>query len=274
MPCILKALAARVYCEPVKLEAQRIAWALFAVHLLAQPVYALLPAALEPAGTLLIVASSTLFAFSHLWATRGAVAALTLLALCLVVAGGLEALSVATGVPFGWYAYSDKLGPAVLGVPVLVPLCWQMMAHNAATVARLIAPARFVVPVAALALTAWDVFLDPQMVRAGYWTWARQGEYVGIPLENYAGWLLTSLIVFALYFRLTKPEKLELRGWFEALPVLSFAWTWFGSALVNAVWWGQPVVAAAGFACMAPFALLSLRAVAERLLPAAQRRFA
>ena len=278
MRCFRNAFARHVYPEPVKrppLEtARNLVWALFGLHLLAQPVYALLPTSLEGAGTLVIVVSSTGFAFAHLWVSRGAKAAWILLMLCLLVAGGLEALSVATGMPFGQYSYSDKLGPGVWGVPLLVPLCWQMMAHNAATVARLIAPMRWFVPVAALGLTAWDVFLDPQMVRAGYWTWARQGEYVGIPLENYLGWFLTAAIIFGVYAWLTRPGKLERLTWFEALPVLSFAWTWFGSSLVNAVWWGQPVVALAGFICMGPFAVLSMRIVLEQLLPRPQRRFA
>jgi hypothetical protein len=43
--------------------------------------------------------------------------------------------------------------------------------------------ARIVARVAA-ALTAWDLFLDPQMVGEGYWTWERRGRYRDIPLSN------------------------------------------------------------------------------------------
>jgi hypothetical protein len=47
------------------------------------------------------------------------------------------------------------------------------------------------------ALTAWDLFLDPQMVGEGYWTWAKRGVYRGIPLSNYVGWFVTGLGVMA-----------------------------------------------------------------------------
>ena len=48
------------------------------------------------------------------------------------------------------------------------------------------------------ALTAWDLFLDPQMVGEGYWAWARRGVYRGIPLSNFLGWFVTGLGVMAL----------------------------------------------------------------------------
>jgi uncharacterized membrane protein len=240
-------------------------WLLFFLHLLIQPVYALLPANLELLGTLLIVASSTAFAFLHLLVTRGFRSAIILLLLCFFVAGGLEILSVQTGFPFGVYTYGNQLGLAVFGVPLLVPLCWQMMAHNAATLARLAKPQAAVL-VAAGALVAWDVYLDPQMVRGGYWIWQRTNGlfvYQGIPLENYAGWFLTALIIFAVYWKLTKPQPFSSITVFEALPILSFLWTWFGSGLVNIVWWGQPIVGVAGLICMGFFAIPAIRRLLE-----------
>ncbi len=244
---------------------KRLVWVLFFLHLLIQPIYALLPSNLELTGTLLIVSSSTAFAFLHLLATRGAKPALILLTLCFFVAGGLEVLSVQTGFPFGVYTYGTQLGFAVLGVPLLVPLCWQMMAHNAATLARLANP-RAAVLVASGALVAWDVYLDPQMVRGGYWIWQRTtGAFVyeGIPLENYAGWFLTALIIFGLYWKITKPQPISSLTVFDSLPILSFLWTWFGSGLVNIVWWGQPVVGVAGLICMGLFAFPAMRRMLE-----------
>lgn len=243
-------------------HAERFVWALFALHLIAQPVYSLLPANLERLGTLVIVLSGTAFGFAHLAVSRGLKSALTMMMLCLVVAGGFEILSVQTGFPYGQYSYSSLLGPGILGVPLLVPFCWQMMAHNAGVVARLIHP-RGWIPVAALALTAWDLYIDPQTVRAGYWTWARAGEYVGIPLENYAGWLLTALIIYALYAWLERPRPTLSAGSsvtvFELLPVLVYVWMWFGSAVVNLFWWNQPVVAVVGFIGTGLFAVPALR---------------
>ncbi len=244
--------------------ARVLVWLFFVVHIVAQPFYALLPESLEQFGSLLIVAGFAVFSFSHLWVSRGAKAAFGLLLVCFVVAGGSEVLSVHTGIPYGWYWYTPKLGVGVFGVPLLVPMCWLMMAYPASRVAALIAPARFLAPVSALCLTAWDVFLDPQMVRTGYWVWARQGEYLGIPLENYVGWILTALLVFIVYFRFFQPQPWLRTDWFEVLPVLAYVWTWLGLSVVNLFWWGQPVVAVAGFVCMGVFAIPAIFKLLKR----------
>ncbi len=105
-----------------------------------------------------------------------------------------------TGWPFGRYHYTPRLQPQVGGVPLLIPLAWLMMLPPAWAVAQSIAqgPAPIFIAVAALAFTAWDLFLDPQMVAWGFWTWERPGGYFGIPWLNYGGWLLASAVITAV----------------------------------------------------------------------------
>ena len=67
-------------------------------------------------------------------------------------------------------------GPTSAGVPAVVPGAWWAMALPAREAAHAAlgsrsTPARRVA-LGALALTAWDLFLDPQMVGEGYWRWA------------------------------------------------------------------------------------------------------
>ncbi len=113
----------------------------------------------------------------------------------------VERIGTATGVPFGRYHYTAALRPQVGGVPAIVPLAWFAMAVPAREAAHAALGARSNrltrVLLGAVALTAWDLFLDPQMVGEGYWRWARRGRYRGIPVSNFAGWLLTSLGVMA-----------------------------------------------------------------------------
>ena len=91
------------------------------------------------------------------------------------------------GRPFGHYHYSDKLGPRVGGVPLLAAAAWAMMSRPAWVVAGLLSRRRALrVPLAAGALTAWDVFLDPRMARDGYWIWPDGGRYEGVPASNFA----------------------------------------------------------------------------------------
>ena len=56
-----------------------------------------------------------------------------------VLAEAKESIGVATGYPFGQYHYTGTLGPAVLGVPVLVPLAWVMMAYPCLLAGRTVA---------------------------------------------------------------------------------------------------------------------------------------
>lgn len=112
----------------------------------------------------------------------------------------VEALGTRTGLPFGEYSYTDELQPQVLGVPVVVALAWAGMGLPAWAVAgRLVASTPVRIGLGALALTGWDLFLDPQMVAEGYWTWPSGGAYRGIPLSNFAGWLVVSALLMALF---------------------------------------------------------------------------
>ncbi|GAA1904944.1 carotenoid biosynthesis protein [Nocardioides lentus] len=222
-------------------------------------------------GNLLLTSASVVLlsgaAHVHALATRGprAVAALALVG----GGGGLvaEAVGVRTGVPFGDYAYSGTLGWEVVGVPVLVPLAWTMMAWPALLVARRLTlglrdpRGRVLGPVVtallgAWALTAWDVFLDPQMVDQGHWTWADPTPGLpgvdGIPLTNFAGWLVVSLLMVTLLDRLVPDARgpRERRDATDAVPYAVYLWTFGSSVLAHAVFFGRPPVAAVGAVVM------------------------
>lgn len=117
----------------------------------------------------------------------------------------VEVVGQASSFPFGSYQYTPLLQPQLAGVPVLIPLAWLMMMPPAWAMALVIAGAQpgwrarvRRAAVAALAFTAWDLFLDPQMVAWNAWVWAVPGVYFGIPLLNFAGWLLVAFCVSLL----------------------------------------------------------------------------
>src|SRR4051794_29938089 len=159
-----------------------------------------------------------------------------------------ELAGVATGRPFGHYTYSGQLGPRVGGVPVLAAAAWAMMARPAWVAAG------GSVPRAAAALTAWDVFLDPRMVRDGYWTWAAPGRYEGIPASNYLGWYVTALTAFTINQNRGQTPSSGDDG-----ALVLYVWTWIGETVANLVVWRRPRVAAAGSLAMGAFALPALR---------------
>ena len=217
---------------------------------------------LTPRGTardVLTVATVLLFAaasLSHAATTRGVRAAAGL----LVVAGGggllAEAVGVATGVPFGRYEYAGTLGPALLGVPRVIPLAWVMMAWPAYLVGARLARARAArVAVAAAALASWDLFLDPQMVDAGHWRWADPSPALpgvpAVPLTNYAGWAVVALLLMAVLDR-TVPSR---RSTSDTVPYALYLWTYASSVLALAAFFGLPAAALWGGLGMGAVAL-------------------
>lgn len=274
--------------------ATTLAWALTAVVVVVQITYPLLSG---PALTTSTIATVLVFAAASLVSAAASHGVRAALALALVASGvGLaaEAVGVATGVPFGAYAYAGTLGPQVAGVPVIVPLAWTMMAWPTLLAGRAVAaavarrrPAAWwararwlpVLP-AAWALAAWDLYLDPQMVAAGHWAWQDPSPALpgvpGIPLTNFAGWLLVALVIQALLHAAvgapTGGERSErARGRAAARgggtwgpPAALLAWTWLGSGLANLAFFSRPWVGLWGLAAMGavvgPYLLLGLRA--------------
>jgi uncharacterized membrane protein len=240
-----------------------VVWTLVAAAVLAQIAYPLMP---EARRTEVTVASVVIF-FVAAAADAARVHGLVGAAVLTGVAGGgglvAEAVGVATGSPFGHYAYTGTLGPELLGVPVVVPLAWVMMAWPALVVARtLVGRGPAVAAVGAVALTAWDVFLDPQMVAAGHWTWFDTAPGLplipGIPLTNYIGWLLVSVVIMAILDRTLPRER------FPSAPAAAlYLWVYFSSVMGHAVFFDLPGSAITGAVIMGavavPFAVALVR---------------
>lgn len=160
----------------------------------------------------------------------------------------VEFLGSRTGFPFGPYSYTDLLQPQLGHVPLLIPLAWFMMLPAAwATVYHYRGRRLRFILLSAVALTAWDMLLDPQMVAWGLWVWNNPGGFFGIPWSNYAGWLLTA----ALLTWLLRPAGLPVR------PLLFiYTITWFLESFGLAFFWGLPGPALAGGLLMGLFVLV------------------
>jgi putative membrane protein len=159
-----------------------------------------------------------------------------------VVSWVLEETGVRTGLIYGPYHYSNLLGPKLGDVPVLIPLAWFMMIYPSWVTARALvrgvdtrraAGIAALALVAAMVMTAWDTVMDPGMAAAGNWVWEKGGAYFGVPLRNYAGWLLTTFLVYCgagLIWRRTGLRGVRTRAstggvttGFAGLPVIVYA---------------------------------------------------
>lgn len=204
-----------------------------------------------PTLTVLAVALFAFASVTHALLTRGPAAAAGLV---LVAGGGgllVESVGLATGLPFGEYRYTGSLGLALLGVPVVVPAAWTMMAYPALLVGRRLAAALgrgrgAVTVLGAWALATWDVFLDPQMVEAGHWYWLEPTPALpgvpGIPVSNFAGWLLVALLMVAALDRVVP----DAHTGDDRLPLALWVWTFLSSTMAAAVFFGRPSVALVG----------------------------
>jgi len=192
----------------------------------------------------------------HAAASRSIAFALWLIVVAAGIGFGVELLGTRTGLPFGTYSYTGDLGPRLADVPVIIPLAWTMMAYPALIMARATTTRPLLgVLLAAWALTAWDLFLDPQMVAAGQWEWAEDGLYLGIPLTNFAGWFVTGLVIMALLWPAARAHAAAARrpasgrsG--DLVPVVLYLWTWIGSTVAHLVFLDLEASGAAGFVGM------------------------
>jgi putative membrane protein len=241
-----------------------------------------IPYPIVPAGarTVLTLVSVPVFAAActaHAAAARGPRWAASYLAVATGVGLAAEAVGVRTGWPFGAYSYTGGLGATVVGVPVVVPLAWAMMAYPALVFARRAAGAPPQTPAAprrvsparrragagrvalagGLLLTGWDLFLDPQMVAEGHWAWTQPGPALnGVPLTNAAGWLAVGTVLTGLLAALPAgaPEdggsaarpKRPRRSPDDRLPFVLLGWVYLSSVLANLAFFGRPAVALAG----------------------------
>ncbi len=122
------------------------------------------------------------------------------LAACGLLGWGAECAGVATGFPFGRYAYTAALGPAPLGAPAAMAAAWVALAGYVGRVAPPAGGRRAAYAALAAAwMTALDLVIDPLAAGPlGYWRWENGGAYHGIPAVNFAGWWAVSAALFAL----------------------------------------------------------------------------
>ncbi|NKX90835.1 carotenoid biosynthesis protein [Nocardia coubleae] len=262
------------------------------VLVLAQITYPLSEGTLRDRITVAVVVLSVTTALLHAVTTRGWRWATGFFVIVSGIGLASEIVGTATGVPYGAYAYAtDRLGPALADVPLVVPLAWTGGLYPIWVVAGLLAgidAARTgghgaggaawvhwiggragVIRAALLVVGAvgWDLFLDPQMVADGQWTWsvtdAGLPGLAQIPYTNYLGWMLVASLMAVL---LTALDRLLPRAHDPsvAVPVAVFAWTWLGSALAHAVFLGLPASAAWGFAGMGLLGIPLARQAAAR----------
>jgi putative membrane protein len=192
-----------------------------------------------------------------------------------------ELAGTGTGYPFGSYSYSGLLGYKIGGlVPFNIPTSWFFMLYcSLAICGRLLTPrddgrSKLVwAVVAGAVLTAWDVSMDPAMVKTAHWLWhlAPTAEqtvlqrifvsdiFYGMPLSNWLGWLLTGTVVARVMLAFVPPSAWTARVSPTTFPLVLYAVNGVLPVTICArygMWWA----AGLGFLAMALPLALAVRA--------------
>jgi putative membrane protein len=143
------------------------------------------------------------------------------------IAFGSEWLSINTGFPYGWYYYIDTTSSRELwiaGVPFFDSLSYVFLAYcSYATALFILSPLKAwrwniatletrsirrsfaALLLGSILQTMLDIVIDPVALQGNRWFlgqiygYREQGIHFGVPLSNYAGWLLTSFCLIAAF---------------------------------------------------------------------------
>lgn len=214
------------------------------------------------------------FSLSHAVYKLGLCHALAFLALAALISLAFEAVGVATGAIYGPYHYTGSLGLRLFQVPLVVPMAWFMVIYPSYVLANYLADGCVVsrpkpslarvtglAALSAMLMTAWDLAVDPQMVMYGHWVWHVEGAFFGIPVQNFVGWLATTLTVYLAYRALE--ARWPPRPWgtaspaFDRLPLFIYGMLAIGYAIGYTLL-GRPALALVAFFAMGTPCLAAL----------------
>ena len=256
------------------------------VDVTTEPAATIMRLSFRFAGPLYVVLGACA-ALSYLTGAVGAGKAAMLGMTATLLALGAELTGTSIGLPFGDYTYSGLLGYRILGlVPFPIPLSWfYMLVGSLAIVARLARtngsghPWRWSLG-AGLLMVAWDISMDPAMVKTGHWLWGSGAmfrglpgwlesfftadAFYGMPLSNWLGWFVTAMLIARVMLMVVPPPEWRERVAASPLPGLLYLANGVmpvALCLRDGFWWA----AALGSAAMLIPALVALRLGSARL---------
>ncbi|MCU0626463.1 MAG: carotenoid biosynthesis protein [Gemmatimonadaceae bacterium] len=166
-------------------------------------------------------------------------------ALAFFLSLGAELAGTFTGLPFGVYYYTQALGYKILDlVPYNIPTSWFYMLVACMGMCGRLLPGTddstsrwWWAFVCGLLLTAWDVVMDPAMVKTAHWLWNvpdLSGEsafvrfigepiFYGMPITNWLGWLLTGTLVARAMLVVVPPSTWARQLSHSDIPLVLYA---------------------------------------------------
>ncbi|MBN2025293.1 MAG: carotenoid biosynthesis protein [Actinobacteria bacterium] len=177
----------------------------------------------------------------HAVVVKGAGQAVAFFVICILIGWFCEFIGHNYGWFFGRYNYTDTLGPAIGGVPILISITWAFIVYSSFMLIDWLVGIKgevrvrswwgktlwsaLVAAATATLVCAWDLMVDP-MAASGiwktaggqnpWWYWFHGGPYLkelhgegamgmpGIPIGNFVGWWVAPffmVLIFMLFFQ-------------------------------------------------------------------------
>lgn len=149
----------------------------------------------------------------------------------------VEWAGIQNGIIFGSkYAY-EATYPGIAGVPLVIPFYWAALTYASySTVNAFLQwknkekpttfnknlPLLFLLILCdCVVIFSIDVLLDPIAVALGAWKWENGGDFLGVPLGNFFGWLLMAFLIIGSFriFEYMKPKTHEYKSSLLIIPV-------------------------------------------------------
>jgi len=151
----------------------------------------------------------------------------------------IETIGLRTGFPYGHFEYGAALSLfTLIGTPIAVFFSWSPLVIGVAGLLSNISTSYLLRIVwCTVALVLVDIVMDPGAVSLGFWRYMGEPLLDGVPLSNFAGWIVSGAIgsAIAYYFlprnSLTGTQRLAL----SASLFLSLIF-WIVTALINGLW--------------------------------------
>jgi len=122
--------------------------------------------------------------------------------LVFVLGFSVEGIGVATGVLFGNYSYGSAFGFKLIETPVMIGVNWLFLALSTYGIVQFFTnKGIWLILLPPVLMTFLDLIVEPVAMKLGFWSWKNDI----IPLQNYAMWFLTSIIIHSIIY-LFKPK--------------------------------------------------------------------
>ncbi len=133
----------------------------------------------------------------------------------LAVSGLIGFAAEVIGVQFGWlfgrYSYTEVLAPNWLGTPLVMFCAWFILiGYVKQLLLSFRLPVWSEVGLGGLCMTVIDLLIDPLAAHPfNFWNWIETGAYYGIPLRNFSGWFIVSVLIFSVEKLMYRTRSVE-----------------------------------------------------------------